>query len=61
MGASVSRVDGRLKVTGAARYAAEFPLDGMLYGAVVFSTIAQGRVVSLDTPAGERGSRGGSW
>lgn len=50
-GTPVARVDGREKVTGAARYAAEFPADGLLYGVVVNSTIARGRIVSFDTGA----------
>lgn len=53
VGASVSRVDGPLKVKGEARFAAEFPMDGLVYAALVFSTIAKGRVSSLDTAAAE--------
>ncbi len=53
MGTQVSRVDGLLKVTGAARFAAEFPLDGMAYAALVYSTIAKGRIATLDTAAAE--------
>src|ERR687894_1305952 len=51
IGAPVSRVDGPLKVKGEARFAAEIPLDGMLYAALVYSTIPKGRLVSLDTSA----------
>jgi len=53
IGSSVSRVDGRLKVTGAARFAAEFPLPNMLYASIAYSTIAEGRITSLDTSAAE--------
>ena len=49
VGAPVSRVDGPLKVKGEARFAAEIPLDGMLYAALMYSTIPKGRLVSLDT------------
>ena len=49
MGKPVDRVDGRLKVTGGARYAGEYPEEGLLYGSVVSSTIANGRVASIDT------------
>ncbi|KPY48601.1 xanthine dehydrogenase family protein molybdopterin-binding subunit [Pseudomonas syringae] len=49
MGKPVDRVDGRLKVTGGARYAGEYPEEGLLYASVVSSTIANGRVVSIDT------------
>ena len=53
MGAQVSRIDGPLKVRGAARFAAEIPLDGMAYAALTFSTIAKGRIATLDTQAAE--------
>jgi xanthine dehydrogenase YagR molybdenum-binding subunit len=53
IGRPVSRVDGPVKVRGQAPYAAEFPLDGMLYAALVFSTIAKGRIATLDTAAAE--------
>lgn len=51
IGSSVSRLDGPLKVQGRAKFAAEFPLDGMVYAAVAFSTIAKGRIVSINTDA----------
>ena len=41
VGAPVSRVDGALKVQGAAPFAAEIPLDRMAYAALVYSTIAK--------------------
>ncbi|MBB3221122.1 xanthine dehydrogenase family protein molybdopterin-binding subunit [Pseudoduganella umbonata] len=53
VGAPVSRVDGAVKVRGAAPFAAEFALDGMAYAALVHSTIAKGRVATLDTAAAE--------
>jgi xanthine dehydrogenase YagR molybdenum-binding subunit len=53
IGAPVSRVDGPLKVRGAAQFAAEFPLDGMVYAALVCSTIAKGRIATLDTAAAQ--------
>jgi xanthine dehydrogenase YagR molybdenum-binding subunit len=46
-GSSTSRVDGRAKVTGAAKYAADFNASGMAYGAVVESTIAKGRIARI--------------
>jgi len=47
-GSAVSRVDGRAKVTGDARYAAEYFAPDMLYGVVVSSTVAKGRIVAID-------------
>ena len=43
VGQGVDRVDGRLKVTGGARFTAEYSLDRLAYAAPVFSTIAKGR------------------
>ena len=51
VGRAVSRVDGPLKVKGAARFAAEFAPDGMVYAGLAFSTIAKGRIASLDLNA----------
>jgi len=54
IGQPLSRVDGRLKVTGAARYAADIPIEDLAHAVIVHSTIANGRVASLDTTAAER-------
>ncbi|MGD9618015.1 MAG: xanthine dehydrogenase family protein molybdopterin-binding subunit [Alphaproteobacteria bacterium] len=54
IGQPVSRVDGRRKVTGAAAYAAEFRVPGVAHGAIVRSTVANGRIASIDTAAAER-------
>ena len=53
IGAPVSRIDGPLKVQGQARFAAEFPMDGMVYAALAYSAIAKGRIATLDTSAAE--------
>src|SRR5215204_2152964 len=45
------RVEGPLKVTGAARYTADFSLPGMLWLAYVRSPRPHARVVSIDTSA----------
>ena len=42
IGTPTSRVDGRAKVTGAAKYAGEFNVSGLAHGYVVESTIRQG-------------------
>ena len=54
LGVPIDRVDGRLKVTGGAKYAAELPITNPAYAVVVTSTIAKGRVTSIDTAAAER-------
>lgn len=48
IGAPLRRVDGELKVTGRARYAGEHSVEGLLYGYVLSSAIAKGRIVSID-------------
>jgi xanthine dehydrogenase YagR molybdenum-binding subunit len=48
---AVSRVDGRDKVTGQARYAAEYPAEGLLYGVVVSGTIPRGRITAIRADA----------
>ena len=54
IGAALSRVDGIAKVTGNARYAAEFAPPGTVYAAIVESTIPAGRIKAIDTAAAER-------
>ena len=44
IGTATSRVDGIAKVTGAAKYAAEFTAPGLLHGSMVAATIAKGRI-----------------
>ena len=51
IGQPLTRRDGVLKVTGAARYAADHHPAGMLYAVLAVSSIARGRVASLDVRA----------
>ncbi|WP_244745110.1 xanthine dehydrogenase family protein molybdopterin-binding subunit [Paraburkholderia terricola] len=51
VGVPHKRVDGKLKVTGAAQYAADYAANGLTYGFVVSSTIASGRIVAIDASA----------
>ena len=48
IGKPTSRVDGPAKVTGAAKYAAEYKVPGLVYGVVVSSTIAKGKITRID-------------
>src|ERR1700680_3284579 len=50
-GAPLNRLAGVQKVTGAAKYAYEYPVEGVTYVFPVQSTIARGRVVSIDASA----------
>jgi xanthine dehydrogenase YagR molybdenum-binding subunit len=53
IGASISRVDGPLKVAGQAKFCAEFPMDGLTYAALKYSTIARGRISEIYTAAAQ--------
>ena len=53
-GQPVTRVDGRLKVTGKALYAADNPAPDLVYAALVCSTIARGSVDRIDPAAAVR-------
>jgi xanthine dehydrogenase YagR molybdenum-binding subunit len=54
--ATANRVDGRLKVTGGAKYAAEFTpeIGQVLHAVLVQSTIPAGRVAGIDTERARR-------
>jgi len=49
LGHPLHRVDGRSKVKGEARFTAEFEVPDVAHAALVFSTIAKGRVSKIDT------------
>src|SRR5215470_1242218 len=51
IGTPLNRLDGVQKVTGAAKYAYEYPVKGVTYVFPVQSTIARGRVSSIDASA----------
>jgi xanthine dehydrogenase YagR molybdenum-binding subunit len=51
VGEPLDRIDGRAKVTGAARYSAEYPAPGLVYAVLVTSTVAKGRITVIDTTA----------
>ena len=53
-GQPLQRVDGRAKVTGAARYSAEVQIAGVAYGVLVTSACARGRILSIETNDAER-------
>ena len=54
IGRPTPRIDGPLKTSGAAKYANDFHIDNMAYAVPVVSSIASGRIRSLDTSAAER-------
>ncbi|AZA88838.1 xanthine dehydrogenase family protein molybdopterin-binding subunit [Chryseobacterium shandongense] len=49
VGQSISRLEGHLKVTGKAKYAAEYDAPDLLYGYIVNSTITKGKIKTIDT------------
>jgi xanthine dehydrogenase YagR molybdenum-binding subunit len=54
IGRSTPRVDGPLKVSGKAQYTSDFHFPGTLYAVPVEATIANGRVIKLDTATAEK-------
>jgi len=54
IGTPLARVDGRAKVTGGARYAADFNQPGQLHAVLVGATVGLGRVSAIDAGAIER-------
>jgi xanthine dehydrogenase YagR molybdenum-binding subunit len=53
IGKETNRVDGVAKVTGKARYAAEFQVPDMAHGCLVLSAVARGTIRSIDTAEAE--------
>ncbi len=53
IGKEMSRVDGVAKVTGQAKYAAEFQVPDLAYGFIVLGTVAKGTIQSIDTREAE--------
>src|SRR5947207_2000612 len=54
MGAPEPRLDGRLKVTGQARYGSDFPVANPAYGFLVTSSVASGRIANIDLSAAKK-------
>ena len=49
VGKALNRVDGRLKVTGKAQYAAEIPVANLTYAVIATSPVGRGRLLAVDT------------
>lgn len=54
VGESISRIDGILKVTGAAQYATDYAIKNPAHAFIVKSTIAAGRISGIDTSEAEK-------
>ena len=54
IGKEMSRVDGFAKVTGRAKYAAEFKVPNLAYGFIVTSSIGKGTIRSIDATEASR-------
>src|SRR5882724_5005161 len=55
IGQPISRIDGPLKVSGRATFAAEhWDVGQPLYGFIVGATIGKGRITAIDTAGAER-------
>ena len=53
IGDPLTRVDGRLKVTGGAKYSGEYLVPGLTYGVLVPATITNGTITAMDIKAAE--------
>src|SRR6185436_4926511 len=53
IGKEMSRVDGVAKVTGRAKYTAEFQVPSLAYGFIVLGTVARGTIKAIDTREAE--------
>jgi xanthine dehydrogenase YagR molybdenum-binding subunit len=56
LGQDLPRSDAHAKVTGQARYTAELTVPGLVYATLVGSTVASGRILSVQFPPGPVGS-----
>ena len=54
LGQPLDRIDGREKVTGTALFSAEYPIESLVHGALVYSTIPKGVIERIDTSDAER-------
>ncbi len=54
IGKPIDRVDGKLKVTGTAKYSAEYDIPDLTYGFTVQSTITSGSIKNIDTTDAEK-------
>jgi xanthine dehydrogenase YagR molybdenum-binding subunit len=54
IGEPITRIDGKLKVTGGATYAADYAIDKIAYGVAVPSTIANGKIAQIDSTKAEK-------
>ena len=54
LGQPIDRIDGRLKVTGRAPYTYEHPVPNVVPGVLLTSSIAKGRIQSMDTSRAEK-------
>jgi len=54
IGSDLPRIDGPLKTTGQAQYAADYHFPGLVHGVAVSSTVAAGTIRSVDTSRAEK-------
>jgi xanthine dehydrogenase YagR molybdenum-binding subunit len=53
IGQPISRLEGKLKVTGAAKYSGEYNVPDLLYGYVVSSSVTKGKIIKISTKAAQ--------
>lgn len=53
LGQPISRLNGREKVTGAAHFSADYPIENLAHAAIAYSNISKGTIESIDATAAE--------
>jgi xanthine dehydrogenase YagR molybdenum-binding subunit len=54
IGEGISRIDGTLKVTGAANYSTDYRVKNLAYAYIVKSTVAAGNIIDIDAREAEK-------
>ena len=54
IGQPIRRIEGRAKVVGKARYAAEYPIRNLAHAVPVLSTVPRGRISAIDTTSAQK-------
>ena len=54
IGQGIDRIDGIMKITGKANYATDYPAKNMAYAVLFKSTIAAGKITSINTAQAEK-------
>lgn len=54
LGQPLDRLNSREKVTGAARFSADYPVENLAFAALAYSSVSKGRITGIDTMVAEQ-------